>query len=93
MTASVNVSCRIVESFRKKDDCIWMNYRKIPSTWKLATSVNNAMKPLPVGKTLKPDALLSTNASDALLCQLFSAVTLNKGQICKNMHHFYLDYI
>lgn len=54
MTASVNVSCRIVESFGKKDDCVLMNYGKIPFTCKLATSVNNAMKPsLLVGKTLK----------------------------------------
>lgn len=43
MTASVNVSCRTVESFGKKDDWVLINYRKIPSTCKLATSVNNAM--------------------------------------------------
>lgn len=54
MTASVNVSCRIVESFGKKDYSVLMNYRKIPSSCKLATSINNAMKPSPlVGKTLK----------------------------------------
>lgn len=57
MTASVNISCRIVESFGKKDDCVLINYRKIPSTCKLATSVNNAMKPsLLVGKTPKQDS-------------------------------------
>lgn len=57
MTASVNVSCRIVESFGKKDYSALMNYRKIPSSCKLATSINNAMKPSPlVGKTLKWDS-------------------------------------
>lgn len=52
MTAFMNVSCRIVESFGKKDDCVLMNCRKILPTYKLATSVNNAVKPsLLVGKT------------------------------------------
>lgn len=45
MTASVNVYCRIVELFGKKDDCVFMNYRKIPCIHKSATLVNNALKP------------------------------------------------
>lgn len=44
MTASVNDSCRIVESFGKKDDCVFINYRKILCIHKSTTLVNDALK-------------------------------------------------